>query len=294
MSKLIRYSEMFVSMQGEAFQVGEPSLWLRFFGCNLQCAGFGNSGVESHLDSYIKIAKATSNDIGVEQLTAEQFSLGCDSAYSWAGPFKKLQKNETPEEVVDNLLDLLPSYVPSSKFNMTFTGGEPFLPVNQEAMLSILQEFQKRNIVFKKFCFETNGTQVLSKEFVFEFKRLVGDVPVEINVSPKLESVSGEKSEKAIIPGAFDNLISEFPTNLSIGYKFVVDWNISSIRDLKAAIDKLGIEQNGNFKIALMPVGADLEQQNKIEHSIADYALSRGFMFSPRLQVEVYNNAIGA
>jgi hypothetical protein len=135
---------------------------------------------------------------------------------------------------------------------------------------------------------------VLSKEFVFEFKRLVGDVPVEINVSPKLESVSGEKSEKAIIPGAFDNLISEFPTNLSIGYKFVVDWNISSIRDLNVAIDKLGIEQNGNFKIALMPVGADLEQQNKIEHSIADYALSRGFMFSPRLQVEVYNNAIGA
>jgi 6-pyruvoyltetrahydropterin 2'-reductase len=294
MSKLIRYSEMFTSMQGEAFQVGEPSLWLRFFGCNLQCAGFGNSGVDSHLDSYIKIAKATSNDIGVEQLTAEQFPLGCDSAYSWAGPFKKLQRNETPEEVVNNLLGLLPSYVPSSKFNMAFTGGEPFLPVNQEAMLSILQEFQKRNIVFKKFCFETNGTQVLSKEFVFEFKRLVGDVPVEINVSPKLESVSGEKSEKAIIPGAFDNLISEFPTNLSIGYKFVVDWNISSIRDLNAAIDKLGIEQNGNFKIALMPVGADLEQQNKIEHSIADYALSRGFMFSPRLQVEVYNNAIGA
>ena len=39
--KKLRYSEMFYSIQGEGKFVGIPSVFLRLFGCNFECAGFG-------------------------------------------------------------------------------------------------------------------------------------------------------------------------------------------------------------------------------------------------------------
>ena len=35
------YSEVFHSIQGEGHYTGRPTVWLRFFLCNLQCNGFG-------------------------------------------------------------------------------------------------------------------------------------------------------------------------------------------------------------------------------------------------------------
>ena len=37
----LRYSEVFYSVQGEGRFVGVPSVFLRVFGCNFECAGFG-------------------------------------------------------------------------------------------------------------------------------------------------------------------------------------------------------------------------------------------------------------
>jgi len=41
MSKEYAFYETFYSVQGEGFYTGVPSVWLRFFLCNLQCDGFG-------------------------------------------------------------------------------------------------------------------------------------------------------------------------------------------------------------------------------------------------------------
>ena len=35
------YSEIFRSIQGEGVYTGVPTVWLRMFGCNLECNGFG-------------------------------------------------------------------------------------------------------------------------------------------------------------------------------------------------------------------------------------------------------------
>jgi len=40
MSK-IKVAEIFYSLQGEGQYLGTPSIFLRTFGCNFQCAGFG-------------------------------------------------------------------------------------------------------------------------------------------------------------------------------------------------------------------------------------------------------------
>ena len=41
--KRYRISEIFHSVQGEGRYTGVPSLFLRFWGCNFQCRGFGSA-----------------------------------------------------------------------------------------------------------------------------------------------------------------------------------------------------------------------------------------------------------
>ena len=41
MEQTVLYSEIFKSIQGEGHYTGVPTTWLRFFGCNLECNGFG-------------------------------------------------------------------------------------------------------------------------------------------------------------------------------------------------------------------------------------------------------------
>ena len=41
MEQTVLYSEIFKSIQGEGHYTGVPTTWLRFFGCNLECQGFG-------------------------------------------------------------------------------------------------------------------------------------------------------------------------------------------------------------------------------------------------------------
>jgi organic radical activating enzyme len=37
------FSEIFHSIQGEGHYTGVPTAWIRFFLCNLQCNGFGQT-----------------------------------------------------------------------------------------------------------------------------------------------------------------------------------------------------------------------------------------------------------
>jgi organic radical activating enzyme len=37
----LKVSELFYSLQGEGRYMGAPSVFLRTFGCNFKCAGFG-------------------------------------------------------------------------------------------------------------------------------------------------------------------------------------------------------------------------------------------------------------
>jgi len=97
-----KYSETFFSAQGEGQYIGVPSLWIRFFLCNLQCNGFGQQD-PTNPDTYdLPYERIDLTDITrVEDLPV--FDKGCDSSYTWAKKFRHLMKDKETTEIVDEL-----------------------------------------------------------------------------------------------------------------------------------------------------------------------------------------------
>ena len=85
--KKYKYSEIFgKTIQGEGKYTGAPTVWIRFWGCNFECNGFGQNTPEDastyNLDYQTIDVSAIKhmNDLPV-------FSRGCDSSYSWSKKF---------------------------------------------------------------------------------------------------------------------------------------------------------------------------------------------------------------
>jgi organic radical activating enzyme len=107
MSK-IKIAELFYSIQGEGRYMGVPSVFLRTFGCNFKCAGFGMPrGEMSH--------EAT--DIAATHTMIESFqtydelplvSTGCDSYASWMPEFKDLSPMLTADAIAERIMEILP------------------------------------------------------------------------------------------------------------------------------------------------------------------------------------------
>ena len=104
----LQYSETFYSPQGEGAYVGIPSLWMRFFLCNLQCNGFGQDD-PTNPDSW----ELPYEEIDISRIKVVEelpvFSKGCDSSYTWAKKYKHLITDRTVQEAVDELTALLPT-----------------------------------------------------------------------------------------------------------------------------------------------------------------------------------------
>ena len=105
MSK-IKVAELFYSLQGEGQYLGTPSIFLRAFGCNFQCAGFGMPRGQLSAES-----QAVNP---AEYATYEDLPLvhtGCDSYASWDPRFKNFSPMMTVEAIVDKMQSLLPGGV---------------------------------------------------------------------------------------------------------------------------------------------------------------------------------------
>jgi 7-carboxy-7-deazaguanine synthase len=275
----IKVSELFYSIQGEGRYMGYPSVFLRTFGCNFTCGGFGMPRGQ------------VSNERDVVAGNIHQFkqyrdlplvSTGCDSYASWDTRFKHLSPLVETDQLVSEIIDLLPHKEWRDE-HLVITGGEPLLGW-QRAYPELLEHKDMQGL--KELTFETNGTQTLSDEL---FDYMLNDSMISeftFSVSPKL-SVSGEKWEDAIKP----DIVHDYELRGYTYLKFVVD-SESDMQEVEQAVDEY---RAAGFRgpVYLMPVGGVESVYSLNNKRVAEMAMARGYRYSDRLQVPLFKNAWG-
>ena len=276
------YSEIFRSIQGEGIYTGVPTVWLRLFGCNLECNGFGQKD-PTDPDSYILPYKDI-DLIDVKQVEdLPVFPYGCDSSYSWSKKFSKLQKRGTPEEVASELYKLMYN----NKTHVAFTGGEPLMKAGQKNIAKILNELDELDDPITNVTFETNGTRAMGEELRQEILARQHTTEFFFSVSPKIWSTSGEKDR--ICP---DVVQEYYGLSLNGQLKFVcngTDQSWDEIEDAIASFRHSGVM----YPIWIMPVGATEESQDEIAAEIAEQTMDRGYNVSARVHCYIWGNQIG-
>ena len=286
----IKVAEIFYSLQGEGRWAGVPSVFLRTFGCNFTCAGFGLPRGE-RTNEPDTIVENISQYKKYEDLPL--VATGCDSYASWHPEFKHLSPLMEVKGITDHMHGMIPhnkwSTDPvSDDVHLVITGGEPLLGW-QRAYPELLDRCRANGL--RNLTFETNGTQFLSEEFreyLFEeFTRHGRDYDrLTFSVSPKLPC-SGEKWEDAIRP----EIVKSYEMVGMTYLKFVV----ATEQDVKDADEAVYQYRKHGFggPVYLMPIGGVPDVYNLNVQQVAELAMRRGYRYSPRLQVDIWRNAWG-
>ena len=278
MSKL-KIAELFYSIQGEGRYMGVPSVFLRTFGCNFKCAGFGMPRGE--LSREIEdIASRIHYYKTYEELPL--VSTGCDSYASWDPRFKDLSPMMESNGIVDRIMEILPHGRWEDE-HLVITGGEPLLGW-QRAYPELLDHPNMHGL--KEITFETNGTQKLTAEFKEYLQRWRAQREITFSVSAKL-SCSGESREEAILP----EVVCEYEQVGTAYLKLVV----ATDADVEEALWTVDAYRRAGFQghVYLMPVGGVESVYTLNNRRVAELAMKHGLRYSDRLQVPLFKNEWG-
>jgi 7-carboxy-7-deazaguanine synthase len=288
----IKVSELFYSLQGEGRFVGVPSVFLRTYGCNFTCAGFGCKPGEKSTgaDDVAEVVHMYNNFLELPLV-----ETGCDSYASWHPAFKHLSPTQTTEELVERMLALTPNNMwmqnNGNDVHLVITGGEPLLGW-QRAYTELLQHERMQDL--RNITFETNGTQKLHADFRHtlldwtlnpKYKKR-GYNNLTFSVSAKL-SASGERWEDAICP----DIVRSYQDIGHTYLKFVVETD----EHITEAIKATDAFRSAGFtgQIYLMPQGGVVRPYDLNKKRIADICCERGWNYSPRLHVDLWGNGWG-
>jgi organic radical activating enzyme len=283
----IKLAELFYSVQGEGRYMGVPSVFLRTFGCNFSCRGFGMPrGEVSH--------EAT--DIAATHTVIAPFkkyedlplvSTGCDSYASWHPSFKDLSPLVETDGIVNRIMEMLPHGEWRDE-HLVITGGEPLLGW-QKAYPDLLDHPKMAGL--KEITFETNGSMRLTsafKEYLIKWQMPELDFTREVtfSVSAKLPC-SGEKWEDAIMP----ERVVDYENYGTAYLKFVIATE-QDFADAQRAVEEY---RAAGFKghVYLMPVGGVESVYAMNNKNVALLAMKEGYRYSDRLQVPLFKNEWG-
>jgi len=249
---MLEINEIFgPTIQGEGKYTGNPSVFVRFGKCNMQCPGFE---VEYETPSGIK-------------------KCSCDSFYASDSAFRdEWQKYKTAEELISEVARFLPAY----KTDIVLTGGEPLLYWKNREFQKFMKHYIDNNI---KITIETNASIDID---LFEswHEKLVFSMSVKL-------SNSGERLTKRINVNTLNKIIQ---TSTDSYLKFVVDKEF--IPKAREEIDQI-IQQIPLCEVYLMPLGDTSEIIDKNSLSVIELALEKGYKYSDRLHIRVWNNKRG-
>jgi organic radical activating enzyme len=282
MSK-IKVSELFYSIQGEGRYMGVPSVFLRTFGCNFTCDGFGMPRGGKSVER-VHVAFAHGNTPYKDYKELPLVSTGCDSYASWDPAFKELSPVLTTDAIVNRIMEILPHGEWRDE-HLVITGGEPLLGW-QKQYPDLLEHPKMASL--REITFETNGTQKLSTEF----KKYLTDWSrwynreITFSVSAKLPC-SGEAWEDAIKP----KIVCEYEQYGTAYLKFV----IATEQDFADAQRAIAAYRGAGFEghVYLMPVGGVESVYSLNNKNVAMLAMKNGLRYSDRLQVPLFKNEWG-
>jgi len=287
MSKL-KVAELFYSIQGEGRYMGVPSVFLRTFGCNFTCSGFGMPRGELSTEAE-DISRVVHLYNKYEELPL--VSTGCDSYASWMPEFKDLSPMLTTDAIAERIMQILPDAEWQDE-HLVITGGEPLLGW-QRAYPDLLDHTKMRNL--KEITFETNGTQKLTPEFKAYLSNWIDEDAggclrnsnsLTFSVSAKLPA-SGESWDEAVCP----EIVCDYETVGTTYLKFVVATE-QDVADAERAVAEYRVA-GFTGHVYLMPVGGVETVYTLNARNVALATMKRGWRYSDRLQVPLFKNEWG-
>ena len=201
----------------------------------------------------------------------------CDSYHtSWEPTHAWLDREEILAEIASHDAD-----------HVVLTGGEPLL---HEASVDLLEALDDRGY---HTTVETNGT-------------IHREAPIDLaSISPKLESSTPtpERAPEDTDPGQWERrhendridleALAALVEDYEFQLKFVVtdEDDVPEILDLLADLRGVADAPVGDDDVLLMPEGATRERLAETRTRVADLAMEYGFRYTPRLHVDLWNDA---
>jgi organic radical activating enzyme len=249
---MLEINEIFgPTIQGEGKRVGNPSIFIRFGKCNMQCPGFE---VEYETPSGLK-------------------KFSCDSYYASDSAFKDTWDTyESSKPLIEKINNIMPKY----KVDIVITGGEPLLYWNDVEFQKLLQYYISFGY---EVTIETNGS--INIDLTHEWQK-----NILFSMSVKLSN-SGEKLNKRININTLTKIIN---FNKESYLKFVVDKN--SLNQASLEIDDL-LKHIPTCDTYIMPLGDTSEIIDNNSLDVIEFAIKKGFKYSDRLHIRVWNNKRG-
>ena len=251
---MIYLVEHFYSIQGEGKYVGTPSLFLRFGGCNMRCEGFG--------------CKEKADD-GAEV-------LGCDTVY--AVNKEHFMHNWVPISKSYELLSILEQYDLPHAVDIVLTGGEPLIYANDEVFVEFLEALDKKG---HRITFETNGSLAVDFEKYPIYKKCI------FALSIKLEN-SAESYAKRV---RGDVIYSLANNSAEAFFKFSIDAESINL-SLEEEINEI-CAHSPKTKVYCMPLGGSKSEVEKNTEPLIEFCKSKGYNFSDRLHIRIWDENKG-
>lgn len=246
--------EHFYSIQGEGKYTGVPSLFFRFGGCNMKCEGFD------------------CRETGVDGIEV----LGCDTLYAvnkkhFGSSWKKIV-------TLQELIDIVDSYTLPKGVEIVLTGGEPLIYANDQIFVDFLEYLHKND---HKITFETNGSMDIDFEKYPIYKEFIYALSVKL-------SNSGEEYIKRVIPKVFTNIAKNSKESF---FKFTIDKN-SLNSGVEKEIDEI-ISFAPKVKVYCMPLGGTQKEVEYNSEAVIEFCKLRGFYYSDRLHIRIWDQNKG-
>ena len=251
---MIYLVEHFYSIQGEGKYVGTPSLFIRFGGCNMTCVGFA---CEDTMQDGTKI-------------------FGCDTIYAVNKEY--YSHNWTKVQTTKELLDILDSYTFPNAVDIVLTGGEPLIYASEKIFIEFLNEIHSRG---HRIFFETNGSLDVDFERYPIYKECVFALSIKLlNSNEPLK----KRINKEIIKSLTTNSKESF-------FKFSIDAE-SINEELEDEISNI-IKVAPNTQVYCMPLGANKLEIEKNSEPLIEFCKTKGYNFSDRLHMRIWDKQKG-